>query len=158
MSFQKPQCRWISVPLRQNLLKTGSCGTFRRDGRVLKTEERRLLLILFCEMVYDIHFKNNVANLQILWLHCNLSEVYLISGTEISFECLSSYCTDITTFRKPQCVQTNQIRCNWSAVRLFNMLSEKNVIHVIPMWAVTWSSDLAASCKFYVYLTRYLTV
>jgi len=42
----------------------------------------RLMLILFCEIVYDIYFKNNVTYLQILLLHCNLSRAYLISGAE----------------------------------------------------------------------------
>jgi len=40
------------------------------------------MLILFCDIVYDVHFKNNVTYLQILWLHCNLSKPYLISGAE----------------------------------------------------------------------------
>ena len=40
------------------------------------------MLILFCDIVYDVHFKNNVTYLQVLWLHCNLSKAYLISGAE----------------------------------------------------------------------------
>jgi hypothetical protein len=140
---------------------SSSSSKFTEDWIVWHIQERRgisenwrmcrLMLILFCETVYDIYFKNNVIYLQILLQRCNLSKAYLNLWSRKSFECLSSYCTDIT-FRKPQCVQTNQICCNRSAVRLLNMYSE-NIIDVIPMWAVTWSPDLAASCKFYVYLT-----